>query len=114
MRQGPHHDAQRFTTTTLPPKSARRKLPLSIAFSSRLRRLSGSAPSSAGAGGKRSGRGSAGVSITGSLGGGGLTTLLPDWAAAFAAKMRAMKHRGNTFFILLSEVRSGNSLEILP
>src|SRR2546426_9789878 len=102
MRQGPHHDAQRFTTTTLPPKSARRKLPLSIAFSSRLRRLSGSAPSSAG--GKRSGRGSAGVSITGSLGGGGLTTLLPDWAAPFAAKMRAMKHAGNTFLILISEV----------
>src|SRR5438552_15587821 len=102
MRQGPHHDAQRFTTTTLPPKSARRKLPLSRACSSRLRRLSGSAPSSAG--GKRSGRGSAGASITGSLGGGGLTTLLPDCAVAFAAKMRAMKHRGNILFILTSEL----------
>src|SRR2546422_11153134 len=34
-RHGPHHEAQRFTTTTLPPKSPRRKVLLSSDLSVR-------------------------------------------------------------------------------
>src|SRR4030095_9907697 len=41
LRHGPHHDAQRFTTMTLPWKSASLKLLLSSALIRRSRTLSG-------------------------------------------------------------------------
>src|SRR5438874_1866864 len=83
---------------TRPLKSANRKVLASSALSSWLRRSSGSALSSV-MGVSRSGGASTVVSITSSRGGGGLTILLPDWAAAPAAIIRRSIEPRKAFLI---------------
>src|SRR5712691_4203364 len=92
LRHGPHHDAQRLTTSTLPPKSARLKLPLSSALSWRLRTLSGTTVNSAGPTDARSGSTIGGSdNFSGGGVGGGVMPLLPDWATAPTANVTPMR-----------------------
>ena len=101
LEQGPHHDAQRFTTTTLPPKSPRLKLPLSSDWSWRVRTLSGSAPETIAASALSGWDTTIGGSLSRSGGGGGgfVTPLRPDCGAALATKA-ATKRTGNILLIV--------------
>src|SRR6266851_1521142 len=101
LRHGPHQDAQRLTTTILPLKSARLKLPLSSALIWRVRMLSGNTVNSAGARVVRSAGSTIGGSdnFSGGGGGGGIMPLLPDCAAAPAANMATRRISRNVFRI---------------
>src|ERR1700681_925421 len=100
LRHGPHHEAQRLTTMTLPPKSARLKLPLSSDLSWRLKTLSGRTVNSAGATDARSGNTIGGSdNFSGGGVGGGAMPLLPDCAAALTANITPMRIIRNVFRI---------------
>src|SRR5712692_2197424 len=116
LRHGPHHVAQRLTTTILPLKSARLKVPLSSALSWRLRMPSGRTVNSKGRTAERSANTIGGSdNFSGGGGGGGLMPLLPDCAAAPTANMATRRIRRNVFRIsgTLLEYRASVAM-ILP